>query len=978
MCRVGIRRSEVARVDDLGVIGGASLARRGARPVEVSTTFADSSWNTILTDDSFDFYDHAELWAATYPKNHAYPYCYTGTRRRASIKTYRIREVDLDLFVTPEEARYGGSVKVGVHATDASGRDRDLSPDLPLEMEAHFYGERLPGSLHDTASGEEGTTLSGVRYGDLEDGAVEFHADRKVYAFDDLASVTTTSEDTTEIAGGGVAFEVLGAWAELVLDRNTIRTGEASVLTMTVHDRLGELPLDPETEFAAFADYDGLPAGDLVNTRTGERDPDEVSATLDDLRNGRVRFEPGAWTVSREAPPELGKLSVLEKEADAAVPPRSEAVWREHLFERLGPLLEARREGQPLAYRRLDLEPWELETNDGPIVPVPLAGHGARTSTDSTAGRSQLREVRLGAIGGSWFLSALNAEADLSIEEVEIEGLIVSASPETVTYGQEAVLDVIPLDVEGTPFDAPPNTAFNLYLDGWGAQAGTLRRTDTGERRPFLDQVPLSLLQAGGVIFEVYDPAEPSAARPAPDERTPLERREGPEQNTARGDLPEAMIFAELDENPGVTGIASVGLAIPYLDMEIEDAELEPLQETTVRLRLRVPLELEWPLDVSGTLWPSIHAFNLTSSTGGPTAVAAGQFVDPITGETSTWDGGTITFNLPATDYSLLDRDETWELRFIAGPLEGTGGLESGTYFASFYGVLLDLDQPATYISHQGAFVGVPIEVEEQGALQLVLPANVVPAGTLEGVTVRAANSDGPLADHPITVTAKWVEGSGNHLHNGSGRRSPEQNAMGEFEAPDGSKSRGSIVSNTNGAGVLLLDYLAPAWGGEVLIKAEATIDGRVRRAADTLRVHVPGLQELQAGADWVLIGATPNHNDNHWGTAEVVEAMQNIAQDWRRDFPDEHVLQINDMSLPWGGMFDISGEWSPSHHTHREGRDVDVRTALSGVRDGIPLDYARGLPENRPFERIARRSGGDAEVHGAGTSNEHYHIDFD
>ena len=33
----------------------------------------------------------------------------------------------------------------------------------------------------------------------------------------------------------------------------------------------------------------------------------------------------------------------------------------------------------------------------------------------------------------------------------------------------------------------------------------------------------------------------------------------------------------------------------------------------------------------------------------------------------------------------------------------------------------------------------------------------------------------------------------------------------------------------------------------------------------------------------------------------------------------------VNDGSLVWGGLFDIVGGWTPSHHEHRSGNEVDI-----------------------------------------------------
>jgi hypothetical protein len=99
----------------------------------------------------------------------------------------------------------------------------------------------------------------------------------------------------------------------------------------------------------------------------------------------------------------------------------------------------------------------------------------------------------------------------------------------------------------------------------------------------------------------------------------------------------------------------------------------------------------------------------------------------------------------------------------------------------------------------------------------------------------------------------------------------------------------------------------------------------------------VSGLVLLNDGTDYDLIGGTAEHhgpptyadNHNHFATADVRTNIQRIATEYHRQFPDELVLQINDMSLPLGGRFDIDGHWqgNSNHQYHRQGTDVDIRS---------------------------------------------------
>lgn len=68
-------------------------------------------------------------------------------------------------------------------------------------------------------------------------------------------------------------------------------------------------------------------------------------------------------------------------------------------------------------------------------------------------------------------------------------------------------------------------------------------------------------------------------------------------------------------------------------------------------------------------------------------------------------------------------------------------------------------------------------------------------------------------------------------------------------------------------------------------------------------------------------------------------------------------ILRLNDISLPWGGLFDVENDFSPSHGGHRWGDQVDIKTTH------LMVDFCSGVAQGtsdrrlRPFvERIHRR----------------------
>ncbi len=62
-----------------------------------------------------------------------------------------------------------------------------------------------------------------------------------------------------------------------------------------------------------------------------------------------------------------------------------------------------------------------------------------------------------------------------------------------------------------------------------------------------------------------------------------------------------------------------------------------------------------------------------------------------------------------------------------------------------------------------------------------------------------------------------------------------------------------------------------------------------------------------------------------------------------------EDLLQINDISLPWGGLFDVNGNWAPPHGGHRWGNMADLRTKFLVGNPLHPAATVVGDPHATP-----------------------------
>jgi len=104
------------------------------------------------------------------------------------------------------------------------------------------------------------------------------------------------------------------------------------------------------------------------------------------------------------------------------------------------------------------------------------------------------------------------------------------------------------------------------------------------------------------------------------------------------------------------------------------------------------------------------------------------------------------------------------------------------------------------------------------------------------------------------------------------------------------------------------------------------------------------GLEALVDGPGYELTGGPDNvsrHPDHHYGTHAFIAAIQATAKEFADSVPGARLLGLNDMSLRWGGVFDINTatEWQPDHCGHRFGTNCDLRThEVNGSGQTVPV----------------------------------------
>jgi hypothetical protein len=230
--------------------------------------------------------------------------------------------------------------------------------------------------------------------------------------------------------------------------------------------------------------------------------------------------------------------------------------------------------------------------------------------------------------------------------------------------------------------------------------------------------------------------------------------------------------------------------------------------------------------------------------------------------------------------------------------------------------------------------------------------------------------SDRPLPNKIVRINLIPAEGSAGHIHVDASKPKPTGTILTYF--------------NTGPSGVVSLPYTAPEPSGPVSLKATSNGSGGVIK---TIKIEVPDLISLPAGADYALVGAKEGmHTDNHYATPTHIQMLQRLAAEFRKSFPNAATLKFNDSSLPSGGLFDASSlnqidkRWQPPHLAHRQGHDTDLRTHDPDTGDLILTDAQKlriwmiwlfVLPKASPYQRIL-----DHDTYPQGAAP-HFHLSY-
>jgi hypothetical protein len=218
---------------------------------------------------------------------------------------------------------------------------------------------------------------------------------------------------------------------------------------------------------------------------------------------------------------------------------------------------------------------------------------------------------------------------------------------------------------------------------------------------------------------------------------------------------------------------------------------------------------------------------------------------------------------------------------------------------------------------------------------------------------------------------------SGGHTHGGVRPRS-------KYQAKNGAvwtNPLDSLQQATDSSGTLVLRYFASEFGGIDLVKALQVWTGiqigPETHAFKKIRTKVQGLRPLSSNAHFVKVGGTCNHHgprvdgsypdcrtpdEDHYGDSLLVSYIPSIADSFASKYPNKSI-EVNDMSLKYGGKFDINGTWladSLNHAEHKLGVNADLpikfwngsaEVAMDSVQQGWIQTCAKAVTGVKPLD---------------------------
>jgi hypothetical protein len=294
-------------------------------------------------------------------------------------------------------------------------------------------------------------------------------------------------------------------------------------------------------------------------------------------------------------------------------------------------------------------------------------------------------------------------------------------------------------------------------------------------------------------------------------------------------------------------------------------------------------------------------------------------------------------------------------------------------------------------------------------------------------ITVTADGKPDTSRDVEVTVcTQVGGAATDGHLHDARADPCDASRPAGEIPGDGGSPTNNyPVTKTTDGNGVITTTYYPPniAAGGPYIsgtdqvtaVVQDPTIQDKTDLTQEQdIITRVPDLAPMAGSADCSGGGTyyfepQSSHGCMFYGTAATNQAIVAIANEfvaaqiacrggapYPANSPGAQVfttpgepkpVRITAMSLPWGGLNDIAGNWTIPHSTHNSGTQADF-----GWHDFITGTDAAGTATSWDMDRVlllqtiilnsgatlpVAKEGGDIPTTQAEGSNAHFHVQF-
>lgn len=177
---------------------------------------------------------------------------------------------------------------------------------------------------------------------------------------------------------------------------------------------------------------------------------------------------------------------------------------------------------------------------------------------------------------------------------------------------------------------------------------------------------------------------------------------------------------------------------------------------------------------------------------------------------------------------------------------------------------------------------------------------SIDPAGQTDPLVLRVYDqANQPIPNVPVKLEVDARPESGGH-HHGDDMAAERTGKLSSKAQGAVISDHGKVLTGSTGNDGLAFTFHAPAVAGDIKIEARCT-DGKhcAQEGPDEVWVGVKGLIPSPASPDYVLIGETSTHPDNHYLAPLAAYRLTVFANAYARLFPEYAImLHVNDASL--------------------------------------------------------------------------------